>query len=581
MSDEPPLINPGAIPVPLTAPEELESTATTLISDGEEVAQAGQDIKSSWQGLSGVYSAPESDQLVAALNPVATTGDDFSDAMDTVGEALQTFAEKAAKIKKKLVGLRLEAQDFIDNVASKDDWRDDPDNIAKHNDLISEVGSQQAAYQEAERECANKITSIFGGTTFVPADRQVCKPGEVGYGMGFWDLDQATPTPWGSPQTVDEPWYVDAWDGAVDIAAGFGQFAGGATGIYGPDGWAKDPWDSFEIGGHFRHQLVQGAASLFGVRVGDETDLSVSWASDEETWNARKEVAHSIVPWREWGDRPAYVLVQAGINIGSMAFGGAGAVKAMAQGAKGAAGAARAAGAAEAAAAGAADDLAGAASAAGPMPKAGGLPTIGEVAKTPSLWGPAAKGALKAALKDSLGLGNHMPEVPDVGRNLEGGHAPQAGPAPEPHGGHSPQGQAPGAAAGDSGHPAPASSAPDRSATPERAPGRSAPTHDTPTPAREGPAAKEPTTSQVQQEIARLEEHVKKHNGDIDAGVDEYIRERQPELVGAGTRSGDHTPTMSAGDRGGPNPRGGSGDAPADTSWEGNRWGTGDTGRPG
>ncbi|CAM3765668.1 hypothetical protein [Nocardiopsis rhodophaea] len=527
MSDEP-LINPGAITVPGIAADELESTAATLKSDGEDVAQAGQDIKSSWQGLSGVYNAPESEKLLAAINPIATTGDDFSDAMDKVGEALTTFAEKAGKMKKKLSALRMEAQDFIDNVASKEDWRSDPDNVTKHNDLIDQVGSQTAAYQNAERECANKITAIFGGTTFVPADRQECKPGEVGYGMGWWSFTDATPTPWGSPQTVDEPWYIDARDGAVDLAVETGKSLVGMVGIYGVHGFAADPIEMGANSQHFWTEAAGGVAALFG----RDGNAGQAWA----------ELGNSIVPVSEWDDRPGYTVVQGAANIGLMFVGGIGAIKAVSQGAKGAAGAARAARAAEGAALGAADDLAGAASAASRMPKAGGLPTVGEIAKTPNLWGPAAKGALKAALKDQLGL-DFRPDVPTAGHHLNGGHGPAANDLPGGPTPHSPQTPAAEHSPSHSSHQ-PTESPATSAAGAERAPSH---TTEPSTPTHAVHQADAPTTTQVQRNLDHLEELVKQNNGD-DAALDQFARDHQPELVGAGARYDEIGPTASAGD---------------------------------
>ncbi|MBB6174074.1 hypothetical protein HNR23_004134 [Nocardiopsis mwathae] len=553
MSDEP-LIDPDAIFIPDASPEELESTAAQLIQDGKDVAQAGQDIKSSWQSLAGVYSAPESDELLSAINPVATTGDEFSDAMGKVGEALQDFAEKAGKIKKKLLSLQSEARLFITNVASQEDWRSEPDNVTKHNDLIDQVGSQTVAYQDAERECANKITSVFGGTTFVPQGGTQCRPGEVAYGAGFWALGEDTPTPWGTPQEVDHPWYIDAWDGTVDIAAGVGEFAGGATGFYGHNGWAITPWGQAENRGYFGWDLAQGVSSLVGYRLEAHADMSLSIESTSwgEAGDAWVEVGHSIVPWREWDDRPGYVITQGGINIALTALGGVGAVKAAIQGAKGASAAARAARAAEEVAGAARHGHPGALGLAGQVGRApagaGALPTAGEILTTPSLWGPAAQGAFKNLLKDALGLSHNQPSVPNPGHHsFDGGRAPATGSAPDTHAGqgHGQPGSNAGSAAGSSAHHAPA-----HTGSGSRAPNdTSAAPH---TPQHAGHASGDPTTSQIQRELDLLEERIQRHNGDIDRALDEHIRDRQPQLVGAGAtaRHGDTSPMASSGDGG-------------------------------
>ncbi|MBB6174847.1 hypothetical protein HNR23_004907 [Nocardiopsis mwathae] len=584
MSDEP-LINPEAIFIPDLAPEELESTAAKLIQDGKDVAQAGQDIKSSWQALAGVYSAPESDELVSAINPVATTGDEFSDAMGKVGEALQDFAEKAGKIKKKLLSLQSEARIFVHDVASQEDWRSEPDNVTKHNDLIDQVGSRTVAYQNAERECANKITGVFGGTTFVPQGGTQCKPGEVAYGAAWWVLGEDTPTAWGSPQKVDHPWYVDAWDGGVDIAVGVGEFAGGATGLYGRNGWASNPWEMFDNYGYFRYEVAKGVAGLVGVRIEDDPagGANVEVTSRGETWEAWKELGNSIVPVSEWDERPGYTVVQGAVNLGLMAFGGVGAVKSAAQGAKGAAAAARAGRAAEEAAGAARNGRPGALGAAGQVGRApagaGALPTMGEIITAPNLWGPAAQGAFKNLLKDALGMSHHQPSAPNPGHNsFDGGRAPATGSAPDTHAGQgrSQPGSNAGATAGSGAHRSPAHTG---SGSPASHGTSAAPR----TPQHAGHASGDPTTSQIQRELDLLEERIQRHNGDIDRALDEHIRDRQPQPVGAGAtaRNGDRSPSMSAGDSGGPQSRGGSGDSPGNTSWEGNRWKASDTGGSG
>ncbi|MFC7328068.1 deaminase domain-containing protein [Marinactinospora rubrisoli] len=334
------LIDPDAIPVPEVDPDAIEEAGRSLKADGEAVAQSGHDINDTWQGLSGAYVAPESETLLAAVSPVATAGDDFAEATATVGNALMDFAEEIRPIIQELKGYRIQARELVADVDGDPDWRANEDFVDRNNRLNFWVLSAQNRYMEAERTCANAITGLFGGTTFVGADpggNTALKDGQEEYGYdGLSAYAYYGETPWGTYQEQDLPWFMDAWDGVKDWALGTAEDVGGALGVYGESGWF--------IAGHTRENLaaywpetLRGAFSLTGLYSqsrGLESPLSGHWWENFST--AWEGVAHAYVPWREWDDRPGYVVTQATINIGLTFAGGFGAARSVWHGMRGA-----------------------------------------------------------------------------------------------------------------------------------------------------------------------------------------------------------------------------------------------------
>ncbi|GAA2071281.1 hypothetical protein GCM10009780_03210 [Actinomadura alba] len=322
------MIDPGAIPIPQVKPNAVEAAGRALKTDGANIAETGSDIHSGWQGLAAFYRAPEAARLFAATRPVRQAGEDLDRAATTAGDALITFADEVRPIVQRLNNLHADATRFRGEIAGDEDWRGDEDKIERHNILIGAVEHAVAQYQAAERTCANKITAIFGGTRFVAAGSAPPGAGELAYGGTYTPEDN--PTPWGSPQQHDKPWYQDAWDGVYDFGSGIVTDLGGLTGLYGENGWV---WAGGEWGdwwGNAKDSWVgmgKGLAGLAGFYGPD----GWGWQGWGNTWNNWKEVGHAFVPWREYGDRPGYVWTQSLLNIGSCFLGGAGLIKGGAQ----------------------------------------------------------------------------------------------------------------------------------------------------------------------------------------------------------------------------------------------------------
>ncbi|SEF44232.1 hypothetical protein SAMN04489712_10135, partial [Thermomonospora echinospora] len=313
------VIDPGAIPIPKADPDAVETAGRALGGDGTAIAGTGHDIHTGWQRLRGAYEAPEAPQLFAATQPVETTGNAFRDEVATVGGALVSFAGEIRPIIGRLQSLKTSAQNFRNGIAGDDDWREDEDKVTEHNKLNNDVLAAVAQYQDAERRCANKITAIFGGTHFVPADGNPGQ-GQQGYGLGQAPTD--VETPWAKPQEHDKPWYQDVWDGVWDFGEGIITDLADLVGLHGANGWVweEDSDWTDNLQGNWM-QVVRDVSGLIGLH----GENGWVWEEDSHYWSNLghnwKEVVHSFVPWREWDDRPGYVITQSVLNIGSLLIG--------------------------------------------------------------------------------------------------------------------------------------------------------------------------------------------------------------------------------------------------------------------
>ncbi|CAM4166682.1 hypothetical protein NOGI109294_26325 [Nocardiopsis gilva] len=322
------LIVPAAIPMPGVAAEELRSTAKSLKDDGQDTADIGQAIRRTWQLLQGFYRAPESGQLLIAADPVADGGEEISDDLGTVAGALSDFADDAERIEKWLKHLKADAEALVDDAGEH--WQFDPVKVAGNLALKAAVNKAVAAFQEAERECANKITRLFDGPTFVPDDGGTVKDGQLAYGMAkdAPDTRVGALDVWGTGRGLDLGWWYDAANAQADMALkplqALSENAVRSVGIYGDDGWTTSPGEIVDNAIDHRIESLKGSAALIGVSF--DKDGTPSWGLDTfgSAWG---EVANGFTAWKEFGERPAYTIYTTAGNVLSLLAGGGGAVR--------------------------------------------------------------------------------------------------------------------------------------------------------------------------------------------------------------------------------------------------------------
>ncbi|MGW8529488.1 DNA/RNA non-specific endonuclease [Nocardiopsis sp. NPDC055824] len=321
MSD---LIDPSGFPVPETLTYALDAVAAKLKTDGTDLTDTTADITGAWGGLQGIYTAPEDQDLFTVLNPLTGDAEDVSGALSSASGALIDFAEKVRDIKARWATLKTDSYAFLSSIdyGNKEDWdegsgflwwKEESENVTKHNDLLDRAAGLMHEFEEAERTCANAITGLFGGTTFIAqrADGSVTA-GDGEFVYGFDAPLEGIAMEWGAPQTTDHAWYNDVGDAVGDFFVGIAEDVGGMVGAHGPDGWFAGNWGDnlWEYWGG----TVEGLGALVGVGKDENGEWGFSW---ETAGNAWKDAAHAVVPWEEWGERPWYVIGTAALNIGA------------------------------------------------------------------------------------------------------------------------------------------------------------------------------------------------------------------------------------------------------------------------
>ncbi|MFD6095995.1 hypothetical protein ACFVWN_16140 [Nocardiopsis flavescens] len=320
--------DPSSFFVPGTDPDRLEYTAGDLRGDGADIAESAGDIHAAWGGLASCYSAPESGVLFSAVDSVPDDAEEVSGALGTAATALDTFAEKARKLRKEAWALQGDARRFNERVADDEDWAKgtlwggESEEYTEYTRINSEKVRIQVDFMAAEAACANAVNALFSARRYTAVDPDgstELRGGEIAY--GFTEVTEELESAWGGPGIgVDHYWWVDVQHGVWDFGSGIVENAGGMTGMYGAGGWDFE-WGT-NLDDHWRG-VVEGAGAVVGLYDAEIDHWGFqSWERSREiAWDSAVEAAHAVVPWREWGERPGYVIATAALNAGTIAVG--------------------------------------------------------------------------------------------------------------------------------------------------------------------------------------------------------------------------------------------------------------------
>lgn len=233
-------INPEAIPGADLNPDTIDEQATVVASVASRVRENGSDVHLKWQGMAGVYSAPESGRLLGLMQPVSSQATAVGDNLDVVAGALKRFAADIRPIKAELDSLRAQAVAFNAEIAGgvsvrevnpawinsqssyggaasysysssslgggststadipqyrtvSKEWHEVQSYVDRNNDLIGQVNAQQTALWEAERACANTIRALYGA-----AGLRAYQSEDDALGYGLSEIPEGTEMPWGA-----------------------------------------------------------------------------------------------------------------------------------------------------------------------------------------------------------------------------------------------------------------------------------------------------------------------------------------------------------------------------------------------
>jgi hypothetical protein len=236
-------IKVDAIPGEKIDPDAIEQNAQTIGTIAGQVSDHGSNVHFKWQGMAGVYEAPESPTLLGLMAPVSSQATQVSDNLAEVSAALVAFAADVRPIKAELDSLRTQAQTFVDSIqggvqvqeinpawtaaqspyggatatptyqgswgssttssssaAAPDkyrtvtkEWHEVQEYVDRNNELLSSVNAQQVKLWEAERACANRIRALYGAA---PLHAAQSEDDALGYGIS--EIPEGTEMPWGA-----------------------------------------------------------------------------------------------------------------------------------------------------------------------------------------------------------------------------------------------------------------------------------------------------------------------------------------------------------------------------------------------
>ncbi|MFF7337989.1 hypothetical protein ACFZAT_11645 [Streptomyces sp. NPDC008163] len=299
--------------------EALEKHAATLKTTASDIRTTGKDAHTAFQALDPVYDAPEQEELLDSTIPVRDKADAFADKLESVSGALSGFATAARPLVARMNRLREDAARFVAENRDDDDWQQDQDKIDENARLVHEVGTTWVAFQGAERDAANKITALVGGTHFVVDDGSH-KAGM--YGFKADDVKDAGETPWG---TVDEREYTGlraAWEWTKKNVGGAlkGFFVDGVWGTIKGLGSMVNvfDWDNFK-------KTWSGIGDVFG-GISAYIMTPYDWAMDkmfgpvdhsdtDRQKAALRNFGKSLVAWDEWGHDPSRAFGSVLFNV--------------------------------------------------------------------------------------------------------------------------------------------------------------------------------------------------------------------------------------------------------------------------
>ncbi|MFF3258921.1 hypothetical protein ACFYWO_07050 [Streptomyces sp. NPDC002932] len=318
------MIDPGKIPTFTGNLENLETHAASLKTTATGIRDTGKDVHTAFQALDPVYDAPEQEELLDSTIPVRDRADAFAEKLESVSGALAGFASNARPLVTRMNQLREDAAKFVADNKDDDDWQQDQHKIDENARLVDEVGTTWVAFQGIERDAANQITSLVGGTHFVVDDGSH-KAGM--YGFKESDVKDADETPWG---TVDEREYTGlraAWEWTKDNVGGAlkGFFVDGVWGALKGLGSMFNvfDWDNFKT-------TWSGIGNVFG-GISAYLLTPYDWAMDkmfgpvdhsdtDKQKAALRNFGKSLVAWDEWDKDPSRAfgtVLFNGLTIGS------------------------------------------------------------------------------------------------------------------------------------------------------------------------------------------------------------------------------------------------------------------------
>jgi hypothetical protein len=340
------LINAEMIPGADIFPESVASASTAYSTAGTAVTEKGAAVLTQWQGLGAVYSAPESGELLAVMDPVGVDTSTIGTTLTSVSGIISNFADAVAPIKTRLLALKEEAATFaagVINGVTVDVWdKDHPawdagifsfvvtdfadmgpatipwdqhrDTVEKNKDIIGRVNVEVAALDAAQAEAVNAINALR---------TDVCLAEVVP--LTVEDLDaEGMVLPYGTASDGDKGCWQSTNDGMESAIVGMGEGAGAlfgynaATGDWGDGDTAAAAWRG--MGMTVAGVAMLGGWGLAATLIPDEHVPDWLQGVDdfsEEAMGYATEAGKALVAVDMWSENPAEAFGTTLVNVGT------------------------------------------------------------------------------------------------------------------------------------------------------------------------------------------------------------------------------------------------------------------------
>ncbi|OUE28865.1 hypothetical protein BFL36_01220 [Clavibacter michiganensis] len=343
------LIDPGSIPGVGMSPDLIRSASSTLSSASTGVSQHGASAVASWQTMSTVYQAPESEALLAVMAPVGQETTALADGFTKVAKALKDFADTVEPIVVTLKDLQTQAVAFValaeqgydlpavgdqpttqltdygsvqtspggmySSPAHHVEWTDYPPYNQRNDELIKAVAVQATALDQAQADCVNAIAAAdptrsscavpVQGTDFTAA-------AVAGTALPFGQVASGRQTCVGS-------FLGGAGDAVTSMAEGLGSLVS-----YNPETGA---WGGWGHAGASALGVVEGLGALiaptplFQMMADDSGGGTPGWMRDflRSTLDKQQLMVEGFVGSGElWDADPARAAGSLFVNVGSL-----------------------------------------------------------------------------------------------------------------------------------------------------------------------------------------------------------------------------------------------------------------------
>ncbi|MGG5259265.1 hypothetical protein [Phycicoccus avicenniae] len=334
--------------VQLDDPGAVRASGTEVVAAFRAVRDRSREVRASWLGLVGYYTAPEQGEVLAAMEVPVTEADAAADKAAVVARALSAYGDRLEQLRAQRQALvadmdaftadraSIDAEDRDNNVLESawDAITGEQEQLLHRENALNERAAQLLADKEAaERDCANAIGDIWGGEHY-EAGGETWAGDTTTYGMtaeAYVAMSRSGDAPWGHPVM----WDSDNWLVRTNmLLGGASESVTGAVGFFG-DLFGADGSGRAKAGWSGLWQLAQDAS-----RFASPGSAMGSFASDPqgsmEASQRLLTVGKGIVAWDDWDTSGWYAGGSVGLDV-ITAIGTGGSAAAVKGGIKGAA----------------------------------------------------------------------------------------------------------------------------------------------------------------------------------------------------------------------------------------------------